>query len=79
MPAYGDEREMPSADFAYCDESGQRNYGLKTDPYFAIAAAVDGADAPQLEDEIRGIKRALWEHPEIKLKSKRRQSDGAPC
>ena len=56
--------------FAYCDESGQRDYGPGTDPYFVVAAVIArGPDAAHLEDEIRGLKRAFWGSPEIELKS----------
>lgn len=54
----------------YCDESGQRNYGPKTDPYFVVAGVLASADeVPHLEDEIRGLKRAFWGAPEIEIKS----------
>lgn len=55
---------------AYCDESGQRDYGPKTDRYFVVSAVVALAtDAPRLEDEIRGIKRAFWHDPQVEVKS----------
>jgi len=55
---------------AYCDESGQREYGPKTDKYFVVASAiVPATDAPHLEDEIRGLKRAFWGSPDIEIKS----------
>jgi hypothetical protein len=55
---------------AYCDESGQRDYGPKTDRYFVVAGVLAPAlDAPHLEDEIRGLKRAFWGNPDIEIKS----------
>jgi len=55
--------------FAYCDESGQRDYGRGTDPYFVVAAVIaSGADAAHLEDEIRDLKRTFWGSPEIEIK-----------
>lgn len=61
---------MSDSFLAYCDESGQRDYGPKTDPYFVVAAVVAAAtDVPHLEDELRGLKRTFWGNPEIELKS----------
>jgi len=55
---------------AYCDESGQRAYGPRTDRYFVVASVVvDATEAPHLEDELRGLKRAVWRDPTIELKS----------
>lgn len=63
-------RTMPKGYLAYCDESGQRDYGPGTDKYFVVAGAlVPAAEAPHLEDEIRGIKRAFWGRPDIEIKS----------
>lgn len=54
----------------YCDESGQRDYGPRTDKYFVVAGVVVSADdAEHLEDEIRGLKRAHWGAPDVELKS----------
>lgn len=54
----------------YCDESGQRDYGPKTDNYFVIAGIlVPALDAPHLEDEVRGLKRAFWGNPDVEIKS----------
>ncbi len=61
---------MPDALLAYCDESGQRDYGPKTDPYFVVTGAiVKATDATHLEDELRGLKRTFWGAPEVELKS----------
>lgn len=61
---------MAGSYFAYCDESGQRDYGAATDPYFTVAAVITpGTDAPHLEDEIRGLKRTFWGSPDIEIKS----------
>lgn len=61
---------MGTTFLAYCDESGQRDYGPKTDPYFVVASVVVPADeATHLEDELRGLKRAFWGLPDIELKS----------
>ncbi|MCB9896586.1 MAG: DUF3800 domain-containing protein [Planctomycetes bacterium] len=55
---------------AYCDESGQRDYGTGTDRHFVVAGVVANAtEASQLEDELRGLKRAFWGNPDIELKS----------
>ena len=55
---------MADAFLAYCDESGQRDYGPKTDKFFVVASVlVPTVDAPHLEDEIRGLKRAFWVTP----------------
>jgi hypothetical protein len=61
---------VPEAFVAYCDESGQRDYGPKTDKFFVVAAALVPADeASHLEDEVRGLKRAFWGKPDIEIKS----------
>lgn len=61
---------MPDSYVAYCDESGQRNYGTATDQYFVIAAvALPTTEATHLEDELRGLKRAFWGSPDIEIKS----------
>jgi hypothetical protein len=61
---------MPPAYLAYCDESGQRDYGPGTDKYFVVAGVLVPADeAPHLEDELRGLKRAFWGKPDIEIKS----------
>jgi len=61
---------MADAFLAYCDESGQRDYGPKTDKFFVVASVlVPAVDAPHLEDEIRGLKRAFWGDPDIEIKS----------
>lgn len=55
---------------AYCDESGQRNYGLKTDRFFVVAGVILPADEVcHLEDELRGLKRAFWGKPDIEILS----------
>lgn len=61
---------MAESFIAYCDESGQRDYGRGTDDYFVVVAvAVEATAATHLEDEIRGLKRAFWGSPEIEIKS----------
>ena len=59
---------MPDSHLEYCDESGQRAYGPKTDEYFVVAAVlVPAQDAPHLEDEVRGLTRASWGKSDIEL------------
>ena len=54
----------------FCDESGQRDYGPKTDRYFVVAGvAVKEADVENLNDELRGLKRAFCGVPNLELKS----------
>lgn len=61
---------MPDSFIAYCDESGQRDYGPKTDEYFVVAGVVVSVtDATHLEDEVRGLKRAFWGSPDVEIKS----------
>lgn len=61
---------MADAFLAYCGESGQRDYGPKTDKFFVVASVlVPATDAPHLEDEIRGLKRTFWGNPDIEIKS----------
>lgn len=61
---------MPHSHLIYCDESGQRDYGPKTDRFFVVAGVVVAADeAPHLEDEIKGLKRAYWGAPNAEIKS----------
>jgi hypothetical protein len=61
---------MSTSFIAYCDESGQRDYGPKTDKHFVVAGVlVPAEDAPHLEDEIRGLKRAFWGNPDVEIKS----------
>lgn len=61
---------MSSEYILFCDESGQRDYGRRTDPYFVIAGIVVQADeAGNLEDEIKGLKRAFWGSPDVEIKS----------
>ena len=60
---------MADAFLAYCGESGQRDYGPKTDKFFVVASVlVPATDAPHLEDEIRGLKRTFWGNPDIEIK-----------
>ena len=61
---------MASSYLVYADESGQREYGPKTDPYFVVAGVLlDATEAPHLEDEVRGLKRTFWGAPDAELKS----------
>jgi Protein of unknown function (DUF3800) len=61
---------MPSSLAAYCDESGERDYGTGTADYFVVTGVVvDATEAPHLEDEIRGLKRTYWGSPDIEIKS----------
>jgi Protein of unknown function (DUF3800) len=61
---------MPTSYIAFCDESGQRDYGPKTDKFFVVASVLVAADeVSHLEDELRGLKRAFWGNPDIEIKS----------
>jgi hypothetical protein len=55
---------------AFCDESGQRDYGPATDKFFVVASCLVPSDeASHLEDELRGLKRTYWGKPDVELKS----------
>jgi len=55
---------------AFCDESGQRDYGPGTDRYFVVAAVVVPlAEAEDLAVELAGLKRAYWGVTDVELKS----------
>jgi len=55
---------------AFLDESGQREYGEKTDPYYVVAGAIAPYDQVSLlEAELGGLKRAFFRTPEVEVKS----------
>lgn len=61
---------MSGSLMAYCDESGQRDYGTGTDNYFVVAGVVvNSSDATHLEDELSGLKRTFFGRPDVELKS----------
>jgi len=56
---------------AFCDESGQRDYGPGTDRHFVIAAVlVPKDDLASLETELGGLKRAYFGDTTVEIKSR---------
>jgi len=54
----------------FIDESGQREYGEHTDPYFVnCGVIVDKNDIAKYETELRGLKRAFFSDPNVEIKS----------
>lgn len=54
----------------FIDESGQREYGESTDPYFInCGLIISKSDIPEYENELRGLKRAFFGDPNVELKS----------
>lgn len=61
---------MPTSYHAFVDESGQRDYGARTDPYYVVAAAIAPEDAAtQYSTEFRGLKRAFFSDSDVEIKS----------
>lgn len=55
---------------AFLDESGQREYGEATDPFYVVAGVVVPADkVVSLETEIGGLKRAFFRTRRVEIKS----------
>lgn len=54
----------------FIDESGQREYGESTDPYFVnCGLIINKSDIAEYEHELKGIKRAFLGDPLVELKS----------
>ena len=55
---------------AFLDESGQRNYGGGTDPYYVVAGAIcRDEDVAPLGTELAGLKRSFFGSPNVEVKS----------
>lgn len=55
---------------AFLDESGQREYGKATDPYYVVAGVIAPHDkVAEFEAELKGLKRAFFRSTEVEIKS----------
>ncbi len=55
---------------AFLDESGQREYGVKTDKYFVVAGAIVRIKQRDVyETELNGLKRAYFGTTDVEIKS----------
>ncbi len=61
---------METRYFAFLDESGQREYGPRTDRYYVVLGTIARAEqADAYATELQGVKRAFFRAPKVELKS----------
>lgn len=65
------EPTMKTRYHAFLDESGQRDYGPRTDRYFVVAGAIARCEnCDTYEIELCGVKRAFFGSPYVEIKSR---------